>query len=250
MKLIVARDYDKMSQMASNIICAQVLLKPDLVLGLATGSTPIGTYQEMVKLYNNQLVDFSLIRTFNLDEYIGLADDDPCSYHAFMQEQLFSQINIPAENIFLPPGNGQDAKKACQDYDAEIAREGGIDLQLLGIGSNGHIGFNEPAGNFEEKTHVVSLKEQTIQDNARFFSDVSQVPKQAISMGIKTIMSARRIVMLISGKQKASVLRDMYEGPITPKLPASVLRLHSQATVVVDREAASLLQENELITFI
>ncbi len=245
MRLIVVKDYESLSRIGALLITAQVLLEPKLVLGLATGETPVGTYKEMVKMFNEGIVDYRHVTTFNLDEYVGLNKKNHNSYHYFMQDNLFSKINIKEENIFLPEGIFTDGIIACEEYEKEIKKRNGIDLQVLGIGRNGHIGFNEPDIKFEDITHIVNLDEQTIKDNSRFFGSEELVPKKAISMGIKTIMRAKRILLLATGEGKADVLNKMINGPITPNVPASVLRLHPQMTIIVDSMAASQLGYEE-----
>lgn len=241
MEVIVASNYDKMSEIGATIMAASLQTRARPVLGLATGSTPIGTYQALRRMYKKGLVDFSQTRTFNLDEYVGLSPEDPQSYYAFMYDQFFTHINISPSNIHLPPGQMEEDDQACLAYENMIDQAGGIDLQLLGLGGNGHIAFNEPADHFTAKTHLVTLDERTIADNARFFDDPSQVPRQAITMGIGSIMKARHILMLVSGQNKQEALYQMIKGPIRPQLPASILQVHPRVTVVTDQEAASQL---------
>ncbi len=241
MKIIRAKDYDDMSRKAANIIAAQIINKPDCVLGLATGSTPIGTYKELVAAYENGDLDFSQITTVNLDEYKGITKDNDQSYYYFMNDNLFSKVNIRKEYTFLPDGMEPDSKKACEEYDAIVAKVGGQDLQLLGLGHNGHIGFNEPSDVFKAGTHCVDLTESTIKANQRFFASYDDVPKQAYTMGIKTIMSAKKILVVVSGKDKAEILKEVVNGPITPKVQASVLQLHDDVIIVADEDALSLL---------
>lgn len=241
MRIIVAKNYDTLSKQAAIFIAGQIIHKPNSVLGLATGSTPEGMYRELVHLHNQGLVDFRQVVTFNLDEYYGVGPQDQCSYHRYMQDNFFSHINIAPENVHIPNGLAQDAETECRNYEALIQQAGGIDLQLLGIGRNGHIGFNEPGSKFEGITHLVDLDEDTIAANARFFASPDQVPRQALSMGIKSIMGARRILLLANGSGKAQAICDMAYGSITPQVPASVLQLHPDVTVIVDEEAGSLL---------
>jgi len=245
MRIIIAKDYEALSRRAAILLAGQIILKPDSVLGLATGSTPVGTYHHLVSLYSEGLVDFSDIITFNLDEYYGLAPDNKFSYSWFMEEHLFKHVNNKPENVHIPNGLAQDVKAECQEYEQMIRQAGGIDLQLLGIGRNGHIGFNEPDLKFETQTHLVELDEETIAVNSRFFDSADQVPRHAISMGIKTIMQSRRIILLASGAEKAQVVQEMAYGSITPNVPASVLQLHPDVTVIADREAARFLSEQE-----
>ena len=241
MNLIKAKDYEDMSRKAANLIMAQVTMKPDSVLGLATGSTPIGTYQKLIEYYRQGDLDFSRVRTVNLDEYRGLAHTDPQSYYYFMQEQLFSQVNIPEGASFIPDGRNEDAEAVCAGYDETIHGLGGVDLQLLGIGNNGHIGFNEPAEVFEKGTHCVDLAQSTIEANARFFASIDEVPTQAYTMGIRTIMEAKKILVIVNGAGKADILKQAFCGPITPMVPASVLQLHPDVTVIADEAACAQL---------
>ena len=241
MRIICAKDYKEMSEMAADIIGAQVLLKPDAVLGLATGSTPIGTYEELVRRYEAGRLDFSKIKTVNLDEYRGLTRDNDQSYYYFMHSHLFDHININKNNTKVPDGMEPDAIKAGQDYENIIKNHGGIDLQLLGLGNNGHIGFNEPCDEFIDKTHVVDLTESTIEANKRFFASADDVPKQAYTMGIGSIMRAKRVLMIVSGKGKADIVKEAFFGPITPKVPASILQLHNDFILIGDAEALSCL---------
>ena len=240
MKIIKTKDYNDMSRKAANIISAQIIMKPDSVLGLATGSTPIGTYAQLVEWYQKGDLDFSKITTVNLDEYKGLTKDNDQSYYYFMNDNLFSKVNVRPDHTFLPDGTEPDSDKACADYDQVIAATGGVDLQLLGLGHNGHIGFNEPGMTFEAKTHCVDLTESTIQANKRFFASIDDVPKQAYTMGIQTIMRARKILVVVSGEDKAAIVKEAFFGPITPKVPASVLQLHNDVIVVADEAALSL----------
>ena len=241
MRIICAKDYKEMSEMAADIIGAQVLLKPDAVLGLATGSTPIGTYEELVRRYEAGRLDFSKIKTVNLDEYRGLTRDNDQSYYYFMHSHLFDHININKNNTNVPDGMEPDALKAGQDYENIIKNYGGIDLQLLGLGNNGHIGFNEPGDEFIDKTHVVDLTESTIEANKRFFASIDDVPKQAYTMGIGSIMRAKRVLMVVNGKGKAEIVKEAFFGPITPKVPASILQLHNDFILIGDVEALSCL---------
>ena len=241
MRIICAKDYKEMSEMAADVIGAQVLLKPDAVLGLATGSTPIGTYEELVRRYEAGRLDFSKIKTVNLDEYRGLTRDNDQSYYYFMHSHLFDHININKNNTKVPDGMEPDALKAGQDYENIIKNYGGIDLQLLGLGNNGHIGFNEPCDEFIDKTHVVDLTDSTIEANKRFFASADDVPKQAYTMGIGSIMRAKRVLMIVSGKGKADIVKEAFFGPITPKVPASILQLHNDFILIGDAEALSCL---------
>lgn len=244
-----AKDYQEMSRRAANIIFAQVTLKPDCVLGLATGSTPVGAYRQLVEWYEKGELDFSGVTSVNLDEYKGLSGDNDQSYRYFMNRNLFDHINIDKSRTFVPDGLEGDSEKACAEYNQIIRSVGGIDLQLLGIGGNGHIGFNEPAEAFEPETHCVDLTESTIQANARFFERIEDVPKQAYTMGIKNIMSAKKILLIATGKNKAEALYQSLYGKITPKVPASILQLHKDVTVVADEAALSRIikERGELV---
>ncbi len=239
MKIIKAKDYNDMSRKAANIIAAQVIIKPDCVLGLATGSTPIGTYARLVEQYEQGDLDFSGVTTVNLDEYKGLNRENDQSYYYFMHDHLFSKVNIDLKRTFLPDGMEPDAQKACQDYDRVIAAAGGVDIQLLGLGHNGHIGFNEPGEVFKAQTHCVDLTESTIAANKRFFASEEEVPRQAYTMGIKTIMQAKKILMVVSGADKAGIVKEAFFGAITPKVQASVLQLHKDVILVADEAALS-----------
>jgi glucosamine-6-phosphate deaminase len=237
MDIIKAKDYEEMSRKAASYISAQVLLKPYSVLGLATGATPLGTYRELIRLFKNDEVSFRQVCSFNLDEYYGLGTSHPQSYRYFMDQNFFNQIDILPENTHIPDGLTPDPEKYSEDYESQIVRAGGIDLQLLGIGSNGHIAFNEPAKFFTAKTRLVNLNDHTIEDNARFFNSKDEVPCQAISMGLKSILSAKRILILASGKNKADAVKGMLEGPIDPNLPASILQLHPNVVLIADEKA-------------
>ncbi len=243
MKIIRAKDYYDMSRKAANIISAQIIMKPDCVIGLATGSTPIGTYDQLVEWYKKGDLDFAQVTTINLDEYRGVTKDDPHSYYYFMRDKLFSKVNIDPTRTHIPDGMDEDAEHACRSYDEIIKRCGGIDLQLLGLGHNGHIGFNEPGTAFEAQTHLVNLTETTKKANQRFFENEENVPSQAYTMGIKSIMQAKKIVVVVSGQDKAEALRAAVKGAITPNVQASVLQLHNDVTIVADVEACSLLED-------
>ncbi len=240
MKVVRARDYDDMSRKVANIISAQVILKPESVLGLATGSTPIGAYKQLAEWNKKGDCDFSQVSTYNLDEYRGLSHDDPQSYHYFMKTNFFDHINIDQANTHVPDGSNPDAEAACADYDRIVAAAGYPDLQLLGIGNNGHIGFNEPDDHFSKGTHCVDLTESTIQANSRLFDRIEDVPRQAYTMGVQTIMFARMIVIAANGRAKAQAVYDMCYGPVTPRCPASILQLHNNVVVVADEEALAL----------
>ena len=237
MRIIRAKDYDDMSRKAAAIIASQVIMKPDCVLGLATGSTPIGAYEQLIRWYEKGDLDFSRVHSINLDEYRGLSPENDQSYRYFMNTHLFDSINIDKKNTFVPNGMEEDKEKACRDYDEIIRAHGGIDLQILGLGHNGHIGFNEPGGVFAKGTHCVQLTESTISANARFFASIDEVPKEAYTMGIKSIMQAKKIVVIVSGEGKREIVKRAFTGPITPQVPASVLQLHSDVILVGDEAA-------------
>ena len=241
MKIYSAQDYQSMSRKAANILSAHVILKPDSVLGLATGSTPIGMYKQLIEWYNKGDIDFSQVHTVNLDEYLGLAPTHDQSYRYFMQTNLFDHVNVPPENTNVPNGLAPDPEAECARYNQVIADLGGIDVQVLGMGHNGHIGFNEPEEAFELETHVVDLTDNTIDANARFFASRDEVPRQAITMGIKSIMQARHILVVVSGKDKAEIVKRAFFGPVTPKVPASILQMHPHVSLVADEAALSLL---------
>ncbi len=231
MRIIQTKNYEEMSVLAAGLLGAQVLLKPGCVLGLATGSSPVGAYDRLAAECGEGRLDFSQVRTVNLDEYCGLQPDDPQSYRYFMDKHLFSRVNIPQGNTHLPNGLAEDIQAESQRYEDLIDSLGGVDMQLLGIGHNGHIGFNEPAPDFPRRVHRVQLTESTIQANSRLFQRIEDVPTQAVTMGIGTIMKARKI-LLIAGADKAGILETALSGPITPQVPASVLQLHPDVTVI------------------
>ena len=239
MKIYEVKDYQEMSRKAANIISAQVILKPDSVLGLATGSSPIGTYDQLVDWYQKGDLDFSKVHTVNLDEYRGLTGEDEQSYYYFMHKHLFDRVNIVKENTHVPNGMAEDGEKECRDYEKLIESLGGVDIQLLGIGRNGHIGFNEPDGSFARMTHCVNLTESTINANKRFFASAEDVPRQAYTMGIGTIMKARKILLIANGEEKAEAVAKAVYGPVTPEMPASILQFHSDVVIVADKAALS-----------
>lgn len=241
MQIISCLDYADMSRKAARIIAAQVQLKPRSVLGLATGSTPIGTYKELIRFHQDEELDFSKVITVNLDEYYGLSPEHEQSYHYFMCQNLFKHINISPENTHVPDGLTLDVSRTCKEYDSMVASLGGTDIQLLGIGDNGHIAFNEPHTFFFAQTHLVNLNEETIKANARFFASESEVPRQAITMGMRSILSAKRILLLASGSKKAEAIAQMINGPIDPQLPASILQLHPNVMVIADKGALALV---------
>lgn len=239
MRIYEANDYQDMSRKAANILAAQVILKPDCVLGLATGSSPIGTYDQLVEGYNRGDLNFAEVKTVNLDEYIGLDHKNDQSYYYFMHSHLFDRINIDPENTNVPDGMAEDIDAECERYEKLIRSLGGVDIQLLGIGRNGHIGFNEPADAFDKMTHCVDLTESTIEANKRFFASADDVPKQAVSMGIGTIMKAGKILLIASGEDKADAVAKSFFGPVTPEVPASILQLHRDVVVIADTAALS-----------
>lgn len=241
MKLVIVKDYQEMSRKAAELLAREVKNHPQTVLGLATGGTPVGMYRELVKLHQEEGIDFSQASSFNLDEYVGLSSAHPQSYRAYMQENLFRHINLPQEKTHVPAGDAKDLAKECARYEEAIREAGGIDIQVLGIGNNGHIGFNEPGSSAESTTRVVQLTQSTIEANARYFASVEEVPTQAVSMGIKTILGAKKVVLLASGEAKAEAVRLMLEGEPTADVPASLLQLHPDVTVIVDETAASQL---------
>lgn len=238
-RFVKARDYDDMSRKAANIISAQIIVKPDSVLGLATGSSPIGAYECLAHWCEKGDLDFSQVTSVNLDEYRGISRDNDQSYYYFMQKNLFSKVNINPENTYVPDGTIEDEVEACETYDKIIQSTGGVDLQLLGLGHNGHIGFNEPDEVFAKGTHCVDLSKSTIQANSRFFDSIEEVPTQAYTMGIQTIMNAKRILVVVSGEAKAEIVEKSFFGGITPWVPASILQLHRDVTVVGDEQALS-----------
>ncbi|MBN2023191.1 MAG: glucosamine-6-phosphate deaminase [Pirellulales bacterium] len=242
MEVIVTQNAQDMSLTAARVVAKVLNTKPNAVLGLATGSTPLGLYQELVRMHQDEGLDFSQVTTFNLDEYVGLTRKHPQSYHYFMYENLFKHINIPKQNIFIPSGTTDNYEAFCQWYEQRIVECGGIDLQILGIGSDGHIAFNEPSSSLGSRTRIKTLAKQTIDDNARFFDAPEQVPIYAITMGVGTILEARRLLLLANGVNKAAAIAATIEGPVTSMITASALQLHRNAMVIVDRDAASQLK--------
>lgn len=234
MKVIIEKNYEKMSQTAGRMVEEQIRQKPDAILGLATGSTPLGLYKELILKYKNGL-DCLNISTFNLDEYVGLAPEHPQSYHYYMRKNLFSHINIRQENIFIPNGIAPDLKKECNNYERAIKNKGGVDLQILGIGRNGHIGFNEPGSEFDSKTRVVNLSKETIKDNSRFFDEKSDVPQKAITMGIGTILQAEKIILMIAGDSKREITKKFLATEPTPEIPATALKKHKHTVVLINK---------------
>lgn len=242
MKLYRAKDYNDLSRKAANIISAQVIMKPNCVLGLATGSTPIGTYKQLIEWYKKGDLDFADVRSVNLDEYCGLSKDHDQSYYYFMYNHFFKEINIKLENTNIPNGMEQDSEKECTRYNHVIENLGGIDLQLLGLGCNGHIGFNEPDKSFEKMTHCVTLTDSTVEANKRFFDSIDDVPRQAYTMGIKSIMQAKKILLIVSGMDKADILKEVMYGAVTPHVPASILQMHNDVIIIADEAALSKIE--------
>jgi len=241
-KVTIKKNYEELSKEAAETIKEAIQKKPNLVLGLATGSTPIGTYQELARMYREKGLDFSKVVIFNLDEYLGLPADHPQSYHYFMYENLLNHVNINPENFNIPDGMTKNIEKFCQEYEEKIQKTGGIDLQLLGIGSDGHIGFNEPGTLLDSRTQLVKLAESTIKDNSRFFEKEEDVPRFAITMGVQTIFEAKKILLLASGENKAEAVAKALEGPITSQITASILQKHPDVIVILDEAAALKLK--------
>jgi len=241
MEVVVKNTYEEMSALAASIIAEVVRKKPNCVLGLATGSTPVGTYKELIRLHKEEGLDFSKVTSFNLDEYVGLTSNHDQSYRYFMNDNLFNHINIKKENTHVPDGLAEDIAASCEKYEENIRKAGGIDIQLLGIGANGHIAFNEPGSSLGSRTRVKTLDEKTIQDNARFFEKIEDVPRYAVTMGIGTIMDARELILLANKDSKADAIKQTVEGPITAMVPATVVQLHRKAIIITDKAAASKL---------
>lgn len=242
MKLIVVKDYEEMSREASLIIKDLLVKKPDATLGLATGSSPIGLYQNLIKYYENGEISFKNVKTYNLDEYCELPRSHPESYYSFMHRNLFSHVDILEENVHIPCSEGSDLQALCKEYN-DLLHKASIDLQLLGIGANGHIGFNEPNTPFDQETWVVELTEKTRKDNQRFFNSLDEVPTHAMTMGIKNIMEAKCLLLVASGKNKAEAIRRLASGEVNPECPATILNRHPNAIVIVDEDAASLIKK-------
>lgn len=239
MKIVVEKSYEDMSRAAARIVAEEIRKKPDIVLGLATGGTPLGMYKELVRMHREEGLDFSRVITFNLDEYCGLSPEDEHSYHYYMYENFFKHVNVKPENIHIPDGRAEDMDEYCREYDREVQRAGGIDLQILGIGRNGHIGFNEPGDELITETHVTILTEETRLANARFFGKLENVPERAVTMGLGTIMKAKKIILLANGKEKAPIMAELLSDTnVTTKVPASFLHLHPDTTVIMDTDAA------------
>lgn len=245
MRIIVCENYEEVSKKAAQMILSQVTLKPNSVLGLATGSTPIGMYKNLIQMNKERYIDFSEVKTFNLDEYYNLPITNEESYYHFMYEKLFNHININSENINIPNGMVEDVEAECVRYDEAIKESGGIDIQVLGIGNNAHIGFNEPTVNFEKGTHLVELDKSTIQANSRFFDNVDDVPKKAITMGIGAIFKSKKIMLLACGENKAEAIYNTVYGKVIPEVPASILQFHNDTIIILDKSAAKLLKKED-----
>lgn len=250
MEIIITPNYEEMSKTAAKIIASEIRRKHDLVLGMATGDTPVGMYQELVRIHKEEGLDFSKTKPFNLDEYVGLAPLHKNSYNYFTHENLFKHININMANVYVPQGNTNDPEEFCKWYELQIKNAGGIDLQVLGIGRDGHIAFNEPGSSFASRTRVKALYKQTIEDNSRFFSSIEEVPRFAITMGIGTILEAKKILLIANGKKKADVVAAFIEGPVTSQITATALQLHTHVTVVLDEDAASMLTRTEYYNWV
>ncbi|ROR27394.1 glucosamine-6-phosphate deaminase [Mobilisporobacter senegalensis] len=248
MKLYQVNDYQEMSRKAANIISAKIILKPQCVIGLATGSTPIGIYKQLIEWYKKGDLDFSEVKSINLDEYKGLDENHKQSYHYFMNKNFFYHVNFKKENTNLPNGMADNIDAECDRYNQVITNLGEIDLQLLGLGHNGHIGFNEPGEEYKNGTHCVALSESTIEANSRLFEEGEVIPKYAFTMGIRSILKAKKILLVVSGKDKADILNQVLNGPVTPKVPASILQFHNDVTVVADKGACSKINEDTLIS--
>jgi glucosamine-6-phosphate deaminase len=250
MEIIVAPTYEEMSKISAQFIAREIKRKHDLILGLATGDTPLGTYKELARLHKEEGLDFSKITTFNLDEYVGLPPLHKNSYNYFMWDNLFQYINVNQANVYVPQGNTEDPEEFSAWYEAQIKRVGGIDLQILGIGGDGHIGFNEPGSSFASRTRVKALEKQTIEDNARFFDQETDVPRFAITMGVGTILEAKKILLIANGAKKSRIVAEFVEGPVTCQITATALQLHTQATVILDEAAASKLKRKDYYNWV
>lgn len=243
MKVVILKDAAAVARYGADIFIQQINQKPDSVLGLATGSTPVALYKELIAAYKNAQVSFKSVSSFNLDEYLGLPSSHPQSYRYFMNQQLFDHVDIDKSQTHVPPGDAQDPFNACEIYEAAIKQKGGIDIQLLGIGRNGHIGFNEPSSSLMSRTRVKTLTRATIEDNARFFGADEYQPHLSITMGIGTILESKKVVLLATGENKAEAIKATVEGPLTAACPASALQLHEQVVLVIDEAAASQLSD-------
>ncbi len=250
MEVIISNTYEELSKAAAATVAKVLHAKPNAVLGLATGSTPIGLYKELIRMHKDEGLDFSHVTTFNLDEYVGLKPDHPQSYRCFMQENLFNHINIAPQNVHLPSASADNCQAFCESYERMIIDCGGIDLQVLGIGSDGHIGFNEPTSSLGSRTRIKTLTRQTIEDNARFFRNGKQVPTYAITMGVATILEARQIILLANGEGKAEAVANAIEGPVSSMCTASALQLHNQVVFYLDSAAAGKLKMREYFEWI
>lgn len=247
MKLIEVKDYQEMSQVAANYLLSKVRNTQKLTLGLATGGTPQGLYEELNNDHQLNGTSYQHVSTFNLDEYIGLSGEHPNSYYHYMNDNLFKHIDIDTDNTHIPSGKASNLEQECEAYDEKIRSHGGIDLQVLGIGSNGHIGFNEPGTSFESNTHIVELTQSTIEANARYFNSIEEVPAHAITMGISSIMKSKEILLLVSGESKQEALKKLVEGEISEDFPASILNSHDHVTVIADEEALAMVKRLELL---
>jgi len=250
MEIVICPTYEELSKAAACVVADVVRNKPGAILGGATGSSPIGLYKELIRMHTEEGLDFSQITTFNLDEYVGLSADHPQSYHYFMFDNLFNHINVPPENIHVPSGTEDDYETYCAKYEKQIKEAGGIDIQILGLGSDGHIAFNEPGSSLASRTRKVTLARQTIDDNARFFDKREDVPVHAISMGVGTILEARKLLMVVNGENKADALAAAVEGPVTCMCTASALQLHPDAIVFADEKAAAKLKMRDYYDWI
>jgi len=250
MRIIIEPDYEAISRKAAQIVADRIRKKPDIVLGLATGSTPLGMYQELIRMHKEESLDFSKVVTFNLDEYWGLPSSHPQSYHYFMWNNLFSHVNITSERVHIPSGTVNDVEAYCSWYEDKIKKAGGIDLQILGIGRDGHIGFNEPGSSLGSRTRMKTLTPETVEDNARFFENKDEVPKFAITMGGGSIMEAKECLLLASGKNKAETVQRCIEGPICAECTSSILQLHPKVIAILDEEASQKLRRKEYYKYV
>lgn len=250
MKVVILKDATEVAQYGAAIFVKQIKHKPNSVLGLATGSTPVALYNELINEYKNNNVSFAEVISFNLDEYLGLSGEHPQSYRSFMNDKLFDHIDIDKTNTAVPPGDAKDPITACQEYEESIQQIGGIDIQLLGIGRNGHIGFNEPSSSLGSRTRIKTLTKETVDDNARFFAEGEYQPHLSITMGIGTILEAKQVVLLATGENKAQAIVDTIQGAITAQCPASALQFHENAVVIIDEAAASLLKDRDFFRHI
>ena len=241
MNVIITKNYEELSKVAAKEMAEVIKNNPSAILGLATGGSPIGMYKELIRMNKDGEIDFSTVTTVNLDEYVGLSGDHPQSYRYFMNDNLFNHINIDKKNTYVPNGLAKDVEEECKNYDSKIAQLGGTDVQLLGIGNNGHIAFNEPDEALVSGTHLTNLTEDTIRANARFFDSIDEVPKTALTMGLGGIMKSKKIIVIASGESKAEAVKAMVNGKISTNMPASMLQMHRDVVVIVDEEAAKLL---------